>query len=130
MVPGPTFCNGHPPMSISRDFAEKSRKRESQVISVAAPAAKAEVGETRRTLVNGKVTPPRRVGKRERRTREHLTQQEVDRLIKAASRLGRYGHRDATLILIAYRHGLRVSELIALRWDQIDLGQGLVHVSR
>ncbi len=62
--------------------------------------------------------------------REHLTPQEVEKLIKAASRVGRYGHRDATLILIAFRHGLRVSELVALRWDQIDLEQGLLHVSR
>jgi type 1 fimbriae regulatory protein FimE len=100
------------------------------MISIAAPVANVEVGETRRTLVNGKVTPPRRVANRQRRTREHLTQQEVDRLIKAAGRLGRYGHRDATLILTAYRHGLRVSELVALRWDQIDLDQGLLHVSR
>jgi type 1 fimbriae regulatory protein FimB/type 1 fimbriae regulatory protein FimE len=43
---------------------------------------------------------------------------------------GRHGHRDATLILLAYRHGLRVSELVALRWDQIDLRAGTLHVSR
>ena len=48
----------------------------------------------------------------------------------AAGRLGRHRHRDATLILLGYRHGFRVSELVALRWDQIDLKQGLVHVSR
>lgn len=64
------------------------------------------------------------------RTREYLTPDEVDALQKAARATGRYGHRDATLILIAYRHGLRVAELIALRWDQIDLKQGLIHVSR
>jgi type 1 fimbriae regulatory protein FimE len=34
------------------------------------------------------------------------------------------------LILIAYRHGLRVSELVSLRWDQVDLEQGLLHVAR
>jgi integrase len=55
---------------------------------------------------------------RERRTREYLTPQEVEKLIRAASRVGRYGHRDATLILLAYRHGLRVSELVALRWTK------------
>jgi type 1 fimbriae regulatory protein FimB/type 1 fimbriae regulatory protein FimE len=54
----------------------------------------------------------------------------VDKLTNAASHVGRYGHRDATLILLAYRHGLRVSELVAMRWDQIDLEQGLLHVSR
>lgn len=82
------------------------------------------------TPENGKVAPPRRVANRERRAREHLTPQEVEKLIRAASRLGRYGHRDATLILLAYRHGLRVSELVALRWDQVDLEQGLLHVTR
>ncbi len=69
-------------------------------------------------------SPPRRLANRERRTRERLTPQEVEKLITAASRVGRYGHRDATLILLAYRHGLRVSELVALRWDQFDLEQG------
>lgn len=79
---------------------------------------------------NGKVTPPRRQSNRDRRTREHLTPEEVDRLITAAGKLGRHGHRDATLILIAYRHALRVSELVALRWDQVDFKQGLLHVNR
>lgn len=80
--------------------------------------------------VNGKVSPPRRLPNRERRTREHLTPAEVEALMDAAGRLGRHGHRDATLILLAYRHGLRVSELIALRWDQVDLKGGLLHVAR
>lgn len=49
----------------------------------------------------------------------------------AARQVGRYGHRrDATLILIVYRHGLRAVELVALCWDQVDLGQGLQHVAR
>ena len=82
------------------------------------------------TIENGKVAPPRRQPNRERRTREHLTPHEVDRLMKAASVVGRHGHRDRTLILQAYRHGLRVSELVALRWEQIDYRQGLLHVSR
>jgi type 1 fimbriae regulatory protein FimB/type 1 fimbriae regulatory protein FimE len=50
--------------------------------------------------------------------------------MKAAKTTGRHGHRDATLILIAYRHALRVSELVSLRWDQIDLGEGLLHINR
>jgi type 1 fimbriae regulatory protein FimE len=115
---------------VGTNFPEKGSKRQSQTISTAVPAAVATVGEARPTPENGKVAPPRRVANRERRTREHLTPQEVDKLIKAASRVGRYGHRDATVILIAYRHGLRVSELVALRWDQADLEQGLLHVSR
>ena len=44
--------------------------------------------------------------------------------------VGRHGHRDSTLILVAFRHGLRVSELVALRWDMVDLKQGLMQVSR
>ena len=108
----------------------KQLKRETRTISPAALAADAAVGETKPTLENGKVAQPRRLANRERRTREHLTPQEVDKLITAASRVGRHGHRDATLILIAYRHGLRVSELVALRWDQVDPEQGLPHVSR
>ena len=64
------------------------------------------------------------------RSREYLTETEVDKLIAAAKSVGRHSHRDATMILIGYRHALRVSELVALRWDQIDLGQGLLHVVR
>ncbi len=79
--------------------------------------------------LNGKVPPPRRKNS-EVRSREHLTSDEVDKLISTARSLGRHGHRDATLILLAYRHGLRVSELVSLRWDMVDLKQGLLHVSR
>ena len=79
--------------------------------------------------LNGKVPPPRRKNK-DVRSREHLVPDEVDRLMGAARSLGRHGHRDATLILVAFRHGLRVSELVALRWDMVDLKQGLMHVSR
>ena len=104
----------------AKNFPEKGSKRASQTLSAAVPAAVAAVGEAPPTPESGKVAPPRRIANRERRTREHLTPQEVDKLIKAAGQVGRYGHRDATLILIAYRHGLRVSELVALRWDQVE----------
>ena len=79
--------------------------------------------------LNGKVPPPRQKNS-ERRSREHLTADEVEHLMNAARSVGRHGHRDFTLILIAYRHGLRVSELVALRWDMVDLKQGLLHVNR
>jgi type 1 fimbriae regulatory protein FimB/type 1 fimbriae regulatory protein FimE len=69
------------------------------------------------------ITPPRPRKPKNRgiRPREYLTEIEIDQLAKAAATRGRYGQRDAIMILIAYHHGLRVSELVALRWDQIDL---------
>lgn len=84
---------------------------------------------TRPNTPNGTV-PPRRVTNRERRSREHLTEREVEELRRSAKNRGRYGDRDATMILLAYRHGLRVSELVSLRWDQVDLKEGLLHVNR
>ncbi len=66
---------------------------------------------------------------RELRTREHLTPAEVERLIEAA-KSNRQGHRDATMILLAFRHGLRASELVDLRWDQVDFNQAVLHVRR
>ena len=74
--------------------------------------------------------PPRKPRNIDRRSREYLTPHEVDKLIAAAGRLGRHGHRDAAMVLVAYRHGLRVGELVSLRWDQVDLKQGLLHVHR
>ena len=66
---------------------------------------------------------------RSSRPREYLTEREIERLIEAAGK-NRWGHRDATAILIAYRHGLRASELVALRWDDIDFTTGKLHVRR
>ncbi len=79
--------------------------------------------------VNGTV-PPQRLSNEALRPREYLTEDEVNTLMSVAKKRGRYGHRDATMILIAFRHGLRVAELCALRWDQLDLKQGLLHVRR
>jgi len=74
--------------------------------------------------------PPIKPKNKDRRSREYLSPSEVDKLIAQAKKLGRHSHRDATMILMAYRHGLRVSELISLRWSQIDLKQGQLHVHR
>jgi integrase len=63
------------------------------------------------------------------RTREYLTEAEVERLL-AATKGNRWGHRDATMILVAYRHGLRASELADLRWDQVDFATATLHVRR
>ncbi len=74
--------------------------------------------------------PPKKIKNIDRRSREYLTPSEIDKLINSAKRLGRYGHRDSTMILMAYRHGLRVSELVSIRWSQMDLEQGLFNVIR
>ncbi len=63
------------------------------------------------------------------RTREYLTEAEVERLL-AATKGNRWGHRDGTMILVAYRHGLRASELTDLRWDQVDFTTATLHVRR
>ena len=79
---------------------------------------------------NGKVAPPRRRKNIETRTREYLTAEEVERLLAVARASGRYGQRDESLLMLMYRHGLRVSEAVALRWEQIDLKAGLLQVVR
>jgi site-specific recombinase XerD len=72
---------------------------------------------------------PRRPLNRDLRTREYFTEAEVERLMKAATR-NRWGHRDGTMILVAYRHGLRASELVDLRWYQIEFRTATLHVRR
>ena len=72
---------------------------------------------------------PRRKPNVEYRSREHLTEREVERLIEAMKG-NRWGHRDATMVLIAFRHGLRTSELVDFPCDQVDLEHALLHVRR
>jgi integrase len=75
------------------------------------------------------VAMPFRRPNSELRTREYLTDAEIGHLIDAA-KANRYGHRDATMVLLAYRHGLRASELVDLRWDQVDFGNATLAVRR
>jgi type 1 fimbriae regulatory protein FimB/type 1 fimbriae regulatory protein FimE len=79
--------------------------------------------------VEAQSRPPKRVRNAEARAREYLTNAEIDRLLKAAG-ANRNGHRDATMVLLAYRHGLRPVELVTLRWEAIDFAHGQIHVSR
>jgi site-specific recombinase XerD len=79
--------------------------------------------------IQKRTVTPRRRRNGDLRTREYLTEAEVERLIKVATG-NRHGHRDATMILVAYRHGLRVSELADLRWDQVDFRTATLHVRR
>ena len=78
--------------------------------------------------VNRTVTP-RRPPNADLRTREYLTEAEVERLLRA-TRSNRWAQRDATMILVAYRHGLRASELTDLRWDQVDFRTATLLVRR
>src|ERR1700722_5256758 len=94
----------------------------------------------RKTLMNAQLrlvtsrnesrSVPIRPANAELRTREYLTPAEIEKLIKAA-RNGRYSHRDATLILIAFRHGLRASEICDLEWSQVEFSRwAVLHVRR
>src|SRR5438105_15149462 len=72
--------------------------------------------------------PPQKPRNASRRSREYLTAEEVEQLLRAARRQGRYKQRNATMILLMYRHGLRVAELVRLRWEMFDLKAALFHV--
>lgn len=75
-------------------------------------------------------TVPIRPSNEKLRSREYLTPPEVEKLVRAA-REGRYGHRDATLVLVAYRHGLRAVEICDLEWSQVEFGRNAtLHVRR
>ena len=78
--------------------------------------------------VNRTVTP-KRPPNADLRPREYLTEAEVERLLRATKN-NRWAHRDAAMILLAYRHGLRSSELTDLRWDQVDFRTATLHVRR
>src|SRR3712207_6633511 len=85
----------------------------------------------RRPTIEKRTVAPRRPKNADVRPREFLTAGEVERLIAAAKKdTRRHPHRDATMILLAYRHGLRASELVGVRWDMLDLEQGTFHVAR
>jgi integrase len=72
---------------------------------------------------------PRRRKNADFRTREHLTKDEVERLIETA-KTNRYGQRDALMILLTFRHGLRAAEICDLRWEQVDFKTATLHVRR
>ena len=83
---------------------------------------KPRLGSSPSTTVN--LTVP------DRRSRRYLTGKEIERLMDCARKHSRHGHRDATMVLVAYRHGLRASEICDLQWHQIELAEGRMHVHR
>jgi type 1 fimbriae regulatory protein FimB/type 1 fimbriae regulatory protein FimE len=65
------------------------------------------------------------------RKEKYLERDDVDRLIKMAAKTGRHKHRDATMCLFAFRHGMRAHELVAmLEWQQFDFAQREVMILR
>ena len=91
------------------------------------------MGKSHLTLVTPatekRTVTPKRLPNAAMRTREYLTEAEVKRLL-AATKGNRWEHRDATMVLMTYRHGLRASETADLRWDQVDFATATLHVRR
>jgi integrase len=85
--------------------------------------------EKKRGRRRGSIRMPVRRKNKDVRIREFLTESEVDALQNAAN-TGRFAVRNATMIMMAFRHGLRVTELISLRWEQVDFEQELLYVKR
>jgi len=71
--------------------------------------------------------PPKQKSERDR---EYLRPDEVASLIRAARKVGRHGVRDAAIILLMFRHGLRSAELVALKWSSLDLKEGYIEIHR
>ncbi len=74
--------------------------------------------------------PANRKRNEEIRSREYLMESEVEAVLKAAQSVGRYPLRDATAILMAFRHGLRPGEMCALPWDNVLFKDQRVHIKR
>ncbi len=72
---------------------------------------------------------PRRLPNRELRPREHMTEREIEKLIKVAKE-NRHGQRDAAIILICFRHGLRASEVCELQWSDVEFETATLHLRR
>ena len=73
---------------------------------------------------------PGRSKNKDVRSREYLTLNEVNELLTAVGARGRHTERDYALTLLMFRHGLRVSEAIALRWDAVLFDDAKLSISR
>jgi type 1 fimbriae regulatory protein FimE len=90
---------------------------------------------THQRSFSAKAQPPARPGpprkkKHDEAVRDYLRPDEVDAMVQAARKSGRHRVRDAAMILMMFRHGLRTAELVALRWQQVDLRAGYLDVHR
>ena len=74
--------------------------------------------------------PVRTTNNKDVRVREYLTESEVDQLIAVLRKKSRNPNRDALIVMMMFRHGLRVGEAVSLKWDQVDFKASTVHVNR
>ena len=93
---------------------------------VAPPRQRSFSAKTHREARPG---PPRKKPHDPKR-RDYLRPDEVEAMVQAARTSGRHRVRDAAIILLMFRHGLRTAELVALRWHQVDLKGGYLDVHR
>ena len=75
-------------------------------------------------------TPIRTTTNKDVRVREYLTSDEIDQLITALRKKSRNPNRDALLVTMMFRHGLRVGEAVHLKWDQVDFKDSTLRVNR
>jgi integrase len=95
------------------------------------PAKSAQISKVGKTTQTTQKPSPNQRKYQEVRSREHLLPEEVDAMIAAIKKAkGRYVQRDALLILMLYRHGLRTQEAASLKWEQIDFSRATLHVQR
>jgi integrase len=125
-----SFASRRKTLKPSRDATVRRRGILPTVINAegAERMAKSHLKLVTPAILKRTVTP-NRLPNDKLRTREYLTEAEVERLMLGAKR-NRWGHRDATMILVAYRHGLRASELADVRWTQVDFATAALHVRR
>ncbi|MGO9155822.1 tyrosine-type recombinase/integrase [Mycobacterium sp.] len=106
---------GHNPCKWGwRERGQNQRKRETKMT----------------TRKQDKQAPYHRPTNEQARSREWLEIQEIERLMTAAAKLGRHGHRDRTMILMAFRHGLRVAELVDLQWTDVNFAERKIFIRR
>jgi integrase len=116
------------PIAPGTDLPINARRSESAAQREAESPTSASAERSQPCNVNRKVAPRR--ANAELRSREYLTPAEIARLSEAAKD-GRWGLRDATLIMVAYRHGLRAKEAAELEWTQVEFGRNAaLHVRR
>ena len=75
-------------------------------------------------------SPIRTTNNKDVRTREYLHESEVEQLISALRKKSRNPNRDALIVTMMFRHGLRVGEAVSLKWDQVDFKGSKLHVNR